>query len=62
VVKKIMDFQCDGNANYKHFERVLRKITKHEAVKNQSRTCPAAGFGIGGTESSCLATRVSCRL
>jgi len=57
-----MDFQCDGNANYKHFERVLRKITKHEAVKNQSRTCPAAGFGIGGTESSCLATRVSCRL
>jgi len=48
-----MDFQCDGNANYKHFERVL---TEHEVVKNQSRTCPAAGSGIRGTESSCLAT------
>jgi len=57
-----MDLQWEGNANYKHLERVLRKITEHVVVENQSRTCPAAGSGISGNELSCLATRVSCHL
>jgi len=41
---------------------VLRKITEHKVAENQSRTCSAAGSGITGNESLCLATRVSCHL